>query len=70
VFKLLNEAVGDHQNVKMWIKSYAKDRHGHGAWFAFKAHYGGSSELEASDTAAEHCLDTLSYRGETPCYNF
>jgi hypothetical protein len=70
MFELLNEAVGEHKIVKTWIKPFAKARNGNGAWFAFKAHYRGSSELEAIETAAEHRRDTLSYRGETPCYNF
>jgi hypothetical protein len=70
VFELVNEAVGEHKNVNTWIKPHAKARDGRGAWFAFKAHYRGSSELEEIETAAEHRLDNLSYRGETPRYNF
>jgi hypothetical protein len=70
VFELLNQAVGEHNNIKTWIKPYAKARYGRGAWFAFKAYYRGSSELEAIETAAENRVYTLSYRGETPRYNF
>jgi hypothetical protein len=70
VFELLIEAVGEHKNLKTWIKPYVKARDGRGAWFAFKPHYRGSSELEAIETAAEHRLSNLSYRAETPRYNF
>jgi hypothetical protein len=62
--------MGEYKNVKTWIRPYAKARNGCGAWFAFKVHYSGSSSLEAIETAAEYCLDNLSYRGETPRYNF
>jgi hypothetical protein len=47
VFESLNEAVTEKWHVKMWIKPYAALRDGRGAWLAFKAHYDGSSELEA-----------------------
>lgn len=70
VFELLNEAVHEHKHVKTWIKPFATTRDGRGAWFAFKAHYRGSSELEAIETAAENRLETLIYRGEKPRYNF
>jgi hypothetical protein len=70
VFELLNEAVHEHKHVKTWIKPFATTRDGRSAWLAFKAHYRGSSELEAIETAAEHRLDTLIYRGEKPRYNF
>jgi len=70
VFELLNEDVGEHKNVKTWIKPFAQARDGRGAWFAFKAHYRGSSEMEAIEVAAENRLDTLVYRGEKPRYNF
>jgi hypothetical protein len=70
VYELLNQAVSGHAHVKTWIKSYAATRDGRGAWFAFKAHYRGSSEMEAIETAAEKKLDTLIYRGEKHRYNF
>jgi hypothetical protein len=70
VFELLNEAVTEHKHVKTWIKPFATLRNGRAAWFAFKAHYRGSSELEAIETTAENRLDTLVYRGEKPRYNF
>jgi hypothetical protein len=70
VYELLNEAVTEHKHVKTWIAPYARTRDGRGAWFAFKAHYRGSSELEAIETTAEHRLDNLVYRGEKPRYNF
>jgi hypothetical protein len=70
VFELLNEAVHEHKHVKTWIKPFATTRDGRSAWLAFKAHYRGSSELEAIETAAENRLDTLVYRGEKPRYNF
>jgi hypothetical protein len=63
VFELLSQAIREHKNVKTWIKPYAKACDGRGALFAFKAHYCRSSELEAIETAAEHSLDNLSYRG-------
>jgi hypothetical protein len=55
--------------VKTWIKPYATARDGRGAWLAFKAHYRGSSEIEAIETAAEERLDSLVYRGEKSNYN-
>jgi hypothetical protein len=70
VFELLNEAVMEHKNVKTWIKPFAATRDGRGAWLAFKAHYRGSSELDAIEEAASHRLETLVYRGEKPRYNF
>ena len=70
VFELLNDAVGDHKNVKTWIKPYANTRDGRGAWAAFKAHYRGSAEMEAIETAAEHKLDTVQYRGEKQRHTF
>jgi hypothetical protein len=70
VFELLNEAVTEHKHVKTWIKPFAKARDGRGAWLAFKAHYRGSSEMEAIEAKAEHQLDTAVYKGERPRYNF
>jgi hypothetical protein len=70
VFELLNDAVTEHKHVKTWIKPFATKRDGRGAWIAFKAHYRGSSEMEAIETAAEHRLETTIYRGEKPRYNF
>jgi hypothetical protein len=69
-FELLNEAVHEHKHVKTWIKPFATTRDGCSAWLAFQAHYRGSSELEAIESAAENRLDTLIYRGEKPRYNF
>ena len=70
VFELLNEAVAEHKHVKTWIKPYVAARNGRGAWLAFKAHYRGSSELEAIKIAAEQRLENLQYRGEKQRYNF
>jgi hypothetical protein len=70
VYELLNEAVTEHKHVKTWIAPYSRARDGRGAWLAFKAHYRGSSELEAIETTAENRLDNLVYRGEKPRYNF
>jgi hypothetical protein len=70
VFELLNEAVSEHKHVKTWIKPYVATRDGRGAWKAFKAHYRGSSELEAIEVAAEQRLENLQYRGEKQRYNF
>jgi hypothetical protein len=70
VFEMLNDAISEHKNVKTWIKNYAKARDGRGAWFAFKAHYRGSSEIEAIESAAEQRLEDLIYKGEMPRYNF
>jgi hypothetical protein len=70
VFELLNDAVAEHKHVKTWIKPYVVARDGRGAWLAFKAHYRGSSELEAIEVTAEHRLENLQYRGEKPRYNF
>jgi hypothetical protein len=70
VFELLNKALAEHKNVKTWLKLCAKACDGCRAWFAFKVHYHDSSELERIETAAEHSLDNLIYRGEKPHYNF
>jgi hypothetical protein len=70
VFEILNDAVSDHKNVKTWIKPYANMRDGRGAWTAFKAHYRGSAEMEAIETAAEHKLETIQYRGEKQRHSF
>jgi hypothetical protein len=70
VFEMLNDAIGTHKNVKTWIKGFTKARNGRGAWFAFKAHYRGSSELEAIEAAAEKAMETGNYTGEKPRYNF
>jgi hypothetical protein len=70
VFEMLNDAVSEHKNVKTWIKPFAKARDGRSAWFAFKAHYRGSSEMEAIEAAAEQRLEDLVYKGEMPRYNF
>ena len=69
VFELLNDAVQEHKHVQTWIKPFAASRDGRGAWLAFKAHYRGSSEIEAIETAAKNRLDTLVYRGEKSQYN-
>jgi hypothetical protein len=70
VYELLNDAVSEHKHVKTWIKPFAASRNGRGAWFAFKSHYRGSSELEAIETAAEKKLDNAVYRGEKQRYSF
>ncbi len=70
VFELLNEAVAEHKHVKTWIRPYVATRNGRGAWLSFKAHYRGSSELEAIEVAAEQRLESLQYRGEKQRYNF
>jgi hypothetical protein len=66
---MLNDAIGTHR-VKTWIKGFAKARNGCGAWFTLKAHYCGSSELQAIEAATEKALETGNYTGEKPCYNF
>jgi hypothetical protein len=43
---------------------------GRGAWFAFKAHFCGNSELEAIEAAAEKAMETANYTDEKPHYNF
>jgi hypothetical protein len=70
VFEMLNDAIGTPKNVKTWIKGFTKARNGRGAWFAFKAHYRGSSELEAIESAAEKAMESGNYTGEKPRYNF
>lgn len=70
VFEMLNDAVSEHKHVKTWIKPYVTARDGRGAWMAFKAHYRGSSELEAIEVAAEQRLENLKYHGEKQRYNF
>jgi hypothetical protein len=70
VFEMLNDAIGTHKHVKTWIKAFTRARDGRGAWLAFKAHYRGSSELEAIEAAAEKALETGTYTGEKPRYNF
>jgi hypothetical protein len=70
VFEMLNDAIGTHKHVKTWIKAFTRTKNGRGAWIAFKAHYRGSSELEAIEAAAEKALETAKYSGEKPRYNF
>lgn len=70
VFEMLNDAIGTHKHVKTWIKAFTRTKNGRGAWIAFKAHYRGSSELEAIEAAAEKALETAKYTGEKPRYNF
>ena len=70
VFEMLNDAIGTHKHVKTWIKAFARAKNGRAAWIAFKAHFRGSSELEAIEAAAEKALDTAKYTGEKPRYNF
>ena len=70
VFDILNIAINEHKHVKTWIKSFALTQNGRSAWFNFKAHFRGSSELEAIEAAAENRMESLIYRGEKPRYNF
>jgi hypothetical protein len=64
VFEMLNDAIGTHKNVKTWIKGFTREHNGCGLWFEFKAHYPGSSKLEAMEAAAEKAMDTDNYTGE------
>jgi hypothetical protein len=52
VFDILNGAVGDHKNVKPWIKSYARMKNGRAAWKSFKNHYRGTNQMEAMEANA------------------
>jgi hypothetical protein len=70
VFEMLNDAIGTHKNVKRWIKSFTREQNGCGSWFAFEAHYRGSSELEAIEAAAEKTMETGNYTGEKPRHIF
>jgi hypothetical protein len=70
VFDILNDAVGDHKNVKTWIKSFARMKDGRSAWESFKNHYRGTNQMEAMEADAEKQLSTLTYTGEKPRYNF
>lgn len=70
LFELINSACGDLELVKAWIKPYVKARNGQDAWKNFKKHFRGASELEAIEVAAEKRLNTLSYKRESPRYNF
>jgi hypothetical protein len=70
VFEMLNDAVGNHKNIKTWIKAYARTKDGRAAWEAFKQHFRGTNQMEAIEASAEKQLATLVYRGEKPRYNF
>jgi hypothetical protein len=70
VFEMLNDAIGNHKNVKTWIKAYARMKDGRGAWEAFKEHFRGTNQMDAIEASAEKQLATLVYRGEKPRYNF
>lgn len=70
VLQLLNDAIAAHSHVKAWVKDYQRSHDGRGAWFTFRTHYRGQSELETIQVKAEQRLDQLQYRGEKPRYNF
>jgi hypothetical protein len=70
VLQLLNDAIATHSHVKAWVKDYQRSHDGRNAWFTFRAHYRGQSELETIQVKAEQRLDQLQYRGEKPRYNF
>ena len=70
VFEMLNDAIGNHKNIKTWIKAFAKMKDGRAAWEAFKQHFRGTNQMEAIEAGAEKTLATLVYRGEKPRYNF
>ena len=70
VFEMLNDAIGNHKNVKTWIKAYARMKDGRGAWEAFKEHFRGTNQMDAIEASAEKQLATLVYHGEKPRYNF
>jgi hypothetical protein len=73
LFDILNDAVGDHKNVKTWIKSYARMQDGRAAWESFKNHYRGTNQMEAMEAMeanAEKQLSALTDSGEKPRYNF
>lgn len=70
VFELLNDACGELELVKAWIKPYVRQRDGRLAWQNFKTHFRGDSEMEAIEVAAEKKLQTLTYQRESPRYNF
>ena len=67
---MLNDAIGNHKNVKTWIKAYARMKDGRGAWEAFNEHFLGTNQMDAIEASAEKQLATLDYRGEKPRYNF
>lgn len=70
VLQLLNDAIAAHTHVKAWVKDYQRSHDGRNAWFTFRTHYRGQSELETIQVKAEQRLDNLIYRGEKPRYNF
>ena len=70
VFEMLNDAIGNHKNIKTWIKAYARTKDGRAAWEGFKQHFRGTNQMEAIEASAEKQLATLVYRGEKPRYNF
>ena len=43
VFEMLNNAIGNHKNIKTWIKAFAKMKDGRAAWEAFKQHFRGTN---------------------------
>ena len=70
VFEMLNDAIGNHKNIKTWIKAYARTKDGRAAWEAFKEHFRGTNQMEAIEASAEKQLATLKYHGEKVKYNF
>jgi hypothetical protein len=70
VFELLNNAIGLHKHIKTWIKVFMTACNGQGTWLVFKAHYCGSSKVEAIEAAAEKVLESGHYTGKKPHYNF
>jgi hypothetical protein len=70
VFKILRDAIAEHDEVKVWIKGFVRAKDGRGAWAAFKAHYFGTSQLDNIAERADLKIETCIYLGEKSHYSF
>jgi hypothetical protein len=70
VFEILYDAIGDHEDVKVWLKGHVRSKNGCEAWKAFKAHYYGGSQLDSIANRADDKIESLVYSGERQRYTF
>ena len=70
VFELLRDAIADHDEVKVWIKSFIRSKDSCGAWTAFKSHYLGMAQLDTIANCADSRIENLVYNGEKSRYSF
>jgi hypothetical protein len=70
VFELLRDSISEFEEVKVWIKGFARAKDGRGAWETFKAHYLGSAQLDGIAERADQRIESLVYHGEKTRYTF